>query len=349
MPLLRQHHRPTTPELAPHRVDVTGAAAYVGGKPVSTVVTQAPSAQELAILRAVSYAAVFDFPLSVEEVRRTLPGSEMSEAAVRNLLDHSAFLNVRVCNAGGWFAPIGREDLFERRRRRTIHSRRFLSAHHRTLSVLCAVPFTRLVAISGSLAHLNADDNADLDLFVVTRDSRVWTVALLLVVVAKLLRRRKIVCANFLLDESHLMLDQHDLYTASQVLHLRPVIGHDMYTAFLDANPFVRKWFPNAESQPPSPFPVSSPGRLSRAVKGGLELALWLPAGVIERVSRAAYRWHLRRTVSRWRSPDQVRLEAGCLKLHTNSHRTEVLARFERQVAEAAAPIAADRRPTGVC
>ena len=49
-----------------------------------------------------------------------------------------------------------------------------------------------------------------------------------------------------------------------------------------------------------------------------------------ERLCRLAYGRHLRRRAHTWRSRDQVRLEAECLKLHTSSHRREVMERFER-------------------
>ena len=87
---------------------------------------------------------------------------------------------------------------------------------------------------------------------------KVWTVALSLVILSRLMRRRKLVCANFLLADSHLVLDQHDLYTASQVLHLRPVIGAETQARFIEANPFVHEWFPNAKDAPPVAFPLSA-------------------------------------------------------------------------------------------
>ncbi|MEY4096018.1 MAG: hypothetical protein RLZZ53_3217 [Acidobacteriota bacterium] len=43
----------------------------------------------------------------------------------------------------------------------------------------------------------------------------------------------------------------------------------------------------------------------------------------------------MRRAAS-WESRDQVRLEAECLKLHTSSHRTTTLQKFEAAVTDAA-------------
>jgi len=71
-----------------------------------------------------------------------------------------------------------------------------------------------------------------------------------------------------------------------------------------------------------------------RRLKRVLELLLWIPSRPIEALCRWIYGWHLRRRISHWRSPEQVRLEPCCLKLHTHSHRNAVLGRFETLVAE---------------
>ena len=299
----------------------------------------------MAILRAVLYASVFDFPLSAQELQRSMPRHRISIDALKRAIAERPFLKERIDLVDDWYVPAGRADLVERRRQRERSSRAFLAKHRRTLDVICTLPFTRLVAISGSLAHLNADEDADLDLFVVTRGPHVWTVALSLVILSRLMRRRKAVCANFLLADSHMALDQRDLYTASQVLHLRPVIGAETQSRFMEANPFVREWFPNAGGSPPVEFPLPPAGGMRR-LKRALELLLWIPSRPIEALCRRVYGWHLRRRISHWRSPEQVRLEPCCLKLHTHSHRNAVLGRFETLVAES---LMNARRRGGAC
>ena len=301
-------------------------------KPVSARVSPfPPTAEESAILQGVLYASVFDYPLRPEELWRSLPRHSTSLDALKRAISDRPFLRDRIELIDGFYVPAGRRDLIERRRKREQSSRSFLTKHRRTLDMICALPFTRLVAISGSLAHLNAEEDADLDLFIVTKGPRVWTVALSLVVLSRLMNRRKAVCANFLLADSHLRLDQQDLYTASQVLHLRPVIGKDMLGRFVAANPFVQEWFPNASTAPPMAFPLPPSGGIRR-LKGLIEALMWVPSGVIEATCRFVYGSHLRRRVSRWQSPDQVRLESGCLKLHTHSHRAAVMEQLDAAI-----------------
>jgi len=291
--------------------------------------------RELAIARSVIYSSLFDYPLTLDELHRALIESDQAAPEILAVYDGSEVLQNIVEYRDGFFFLIGRGNLIAERRRREAHSREFLRRHQLALRLLCALPYTRLVAVSGSVAHLNLDANGDLDLFVVTRGSRVWTVTVAALVLAKLLRRRRIVCANFVVADSHLRLEQQDLFTANQVIHLRPLVGADLWNAFIAANPFVARLYPNAAAHPRDGLPIDVElGRLS-AIKTLVELALHLPAPIIEVACRRLYAWHLRRRAASWQSPEQVQLGADYLKLHTQSHRQSVLARFEAAVDRA--------------
>ena len=54
--------------------------------------------------------------------------------------------------------------------------------------------------------------------------------------------------------DSHLRLEQQDLFTANQVIHLKPIIGGELMTEFAAANPFVRRVYPNAAAPPRQPL-----------------------------------------------------------------------------------------------
>jgi hypothetical protein len=299
------------------------------------------TSREIAIARSVIYASLFDYPLTLLQLHHTLIESEQTPSEILAVYDGSARLQSIVEHRDGFFFPVGRADLIAERRRREARSRRFLHQHEGMLQLLCALPFTRLVALSGSIAHLNLEPDGDLDLFIVTRGHRVWTVTVALLLLTKLLRRRRIVCANFVLADSHLALEPQDLFTANQVLHLKPLIGEDLLDVFLAANPFVTRFYPNALSQGSS-RPNAAPSLSRRAEKQwtrglmGLktltELALRLPAPLIEASCRWLYARHLRQRSGAWRSPDQVRLHSDYLKLHTQSHRRSVLDRFDAAV-----------------
>jgi hypothetical protein len=293
--------------------------------------------RELAIARSVIYASLFDYPLTIEQLHHTLIESDQTRLEILAVYDGSEFLQGIVEHRDGFFFPVGRRDLIAERRRREARSDAFLTQHQLALRLMCALPFTRLVALSGSVAHRNMEPDGDLDLFIVTRGTRVWTVTVALLVLTRLIRRRRSVCANFVLADSHLALDQHDLFTANQVIHLRPLIGGEVIDEFRAANPFVTRCYPNSHARSPQAPLVDVRSRGLGVVKRVLEAVLGVPSPLIEEVCRRAYAWHLRRRAGSWRSPDQVQLQPDYLKLHTQSHRRSVLDRFDVAVGHALA------------
>ena len=214
------------------------------------------------------------------------------------------------------------------RSRREAVSRELLDRDRRILSFVANMPFVRMVALSGSLAHLNAEGSADLDLFVITAPHRVWSVTVATVVLSKLLGWRKRLCMNYVVSEHALAIEPRDLFSANQIIHLRPMVGSDVFERFVEANPFVTSFYPNFELQPQARKPSSPTSPLSSAS------FLSAIAPLAERLARGLYGWHLRRRAATWQSRDQVRLEPECLKLHTSSHRASTLAKFDAAMAE---------------
>jgi hypothetical protein len=292
------------------------------------------SAQEMSVLRSIVYASLFDYPLTRAQLRETLVGVEATDEALASWLEKSPLLAAAIDERDGLYFPRDRTDLLETRRRRERCSLDLLEKHGHVLALLARMPFVRMVAISGSVAHLNAERDADLDLFVVTSAGRVWSVMTTVLLLTRLLGWRKHVCLNYVLSERMLEVQPPDLFSANQVIHLKPLWGAATYHRFLDTNRFVRETYPNFRPKQPeaSSFAASADdSRWRRPLEAALNVTL---APIYERACRFAYGWYLRRQSDRWRSREHVRLEPECLKLHTASHRDEVMAAFEKAMAE---------------
>src|SRR5207247_6839343 len=118
----------------------------------------------------------------------------------------------------------GQEEGLALRRRRREHTAALLRRHQTALRALARFPFVRLAAISGACAHDNATDN-DVDVFLVVRQRRAWSVYLALVLLSRWLGVRRSLCLNYLLDESALALVERDCFTASEIAGMRPLAG----------------------------------------------------------------------------------------------------------------------------
>lgn len=287
-------------------------------------------AQERAFVQSVVYAALFDYPLTPEQLCEALIGEIADEPTLMCWYNSSPYLQALVEYADGFFFPRGRGELLRTRADREATSRTLLQELAGPLKLVTRMPFVRLVALSGSLAHLNADRDADLDLFVVTSPRRVWTVTVATLLIARVLGWRKRLCLNYVVSERTLWIAPADLFSANQIVHLQPILGTDAYRKFLEANRFVERFYPNFV-----PRPVAEDRRPS-IVEGVINATI---GGVLEQACRVVYRAHLRRQAHRWKSRDQVRLDSECLKLHTSSHRHEVMERFEGALEAATAAL----------
>lgn len=284
--------------------------------------------QELAVLRSVVYASLFDYPLEPAQLESSLIGVRANASEIDRWRRESDLLQATIDYRDGLYFPEGRSDLVRTRSRREAVSRELLDRDQRILSFVASMPFVRMVALSGSLAHLNAEGSADLDLFVITAPHRVWSVTVATVVVSKLLGWRKRLCMNYVVSEHALGIEPCDLFSANQIIHLRPVSGHAVFERFVRSNAFVRNIYPNFElPEVPKIHDPQPKTYFERALSLGF-------AQVAEGIARLSYRWHLRRHSANWTSSDQVRLEAECLKLHTSSHRASTLAKFDAAMAE---------------
>jgi len=281
-----------------------------------------------AILRTVLYAALFQAPLTVSQLHRTLMDVGVDRIEIRGRLRRS-YLRERVEQTGEHVYLRGREgclDLHRERRRRTAE---LLDAHRPLLRLVARFPFVRLVALSGACAHDNATD-ANVDLFLVVRRGRAWSVLLALLVLIAALGGRRTLCLNYVVDEDGTALPERDLFTAAEIVGLRPLAGGPGYLQFIEANAWVAERFPNffwmRRDGAPLP-PAGAPRWIERALDLGLAPAL-------EAFSRRVLGARFRRN---WDGASGVVLSPQRLKLHPVDHAPGLRAAFAEVVDRAEA------------
>ena len=245
--------------------------------------------RELAIAFSVMDASLDDYPLTLEELHESLVGSQQTVAEVLSVYEGSEILQKVIERRDGFFFPSGRGDLVDERRRREARSRAFLARHAVLLRLVCSLPFVRLVALSGRISRLNLEAGGDIDLFIVTRGRHVWSTAVAVRILAKIMSRRCMVRAKVIVDDLHLALEPRDPATADQLLHLKPLVGAHLLRDVFAANPFVGQFYINAPEWRVDPATEPDGDRMMAAARTMFELILGLPSPVVE----AACRWLL--------------------------------------------------------
>ncbi len=140
-----------------------------------------------AVVEAIAYADVFGWPLTGDEIHRYLPVVASVDEVRASLA--SCRLDAVVSSIDGLYVLLGRERLVEERSRAAAVSARLWPRALRYGRWIARLPWVRLVAVSGSLAVGAPTDDADVDLFVVSAEGRLWLTRALTIGVVKLASR----------------------------------------------------------------------------------------------------------------------------------------------------------------
>jgi hypothetical protein len=196
-----------------------------------------------AILEALAYSDIFEYPLKLDELHRYLPvHAEMEQLSAT--LESS---KEQVGEKDGFYYLAGREDTVKIRKGREARSHKLLPIALKYGRILGSLPFVRMVALTGSLAVMNISKNADFDYLIVTVPGRVWTArafALLFNRVTKLFGHT--LCPNLIVAETMLGWPLHDLYSARELCQMIPVTGMDVYQKLMITNDWAKEFLPNA-------------------------------------------------------------------------------------------------------
>jgi len=114
--------------------------------------------------------------------------------------------------------------------------------------MLIRFPYVRGIAISGSLSKNYADENSDIDLFIITAKNRLWIARTLMHTLKKLtflVNKQDYFCMNYYIDEAQLEIKEKTIYTAIEVVTLIPLQGDTVIEQFYAANSWTRNYLPN--------------------------------------------------------------------------------------------------------
>lgn len=286
------------------------------------------------MLRTVLYADVFNFALSPREIHHFLITDETQSAeAVNAVIDALCAPGGPLIARDGFVCLADRPTLIELRQTREASSAALMPAAVTYGGWLAAVPFIRMVAITGALAVRNAagpDD--DLDYLLVTAPGRVWLARAFSIVLVRLARRRgHVICPNYVLAETALAQARQDLFVAHELAQMLAVYGAPVAERMRAENLWTQQLLANA-AQPLHALSNSPPGRAAQAFKRAAE---WTLAG---RLGDALERWEQQRKLRRFAEEMQTANHAALLdgehvKGHFNDHGHRVLQAYAERVA----------------
>jgi len=226
---------------------------------------------QMSILFTLEYFSLFDYPLTCQEIFNWLFDiSQIDKALVQKdrLIDVGITdINDQLVELvrqkkieykdGYYFLPC-RCNIIETREKKKAVSLRKIKKARIIAKLLRFIPGLKMIAICSNLGYFNADENADIDFFIVTKDDRIWTVRFWSTFFMKILRQRPIngktrnkICLSYFVAQNSLNLertrvanpDTHLIYLLSQYL---PIYTEDgAWGKYIECNKWINKYLPN--------------------------------------------------------------------------------------------------------
>lgn len=269
---------------------------------------------------ALAYSAVFQFPLTQEEVfaRQVKVGFRpLTHSQLRSVMQALRAKHLIVQSSHYYTLAHFRAQLkqwIRRREQALIQSQKQEKELEPVVALARRLPWVSAIALTGSLAVKSVSSNSDSDFMIVTQPRRLWVTRLIFTLFALLRGRRRAWhgkqeqrwCFNLWLDINHLALPQehHTLYGAYESIQARWIFDREgVSERFFAQNPWIGKWVTTPKEKPQSSKTAAVRRSVGERVLDGIEQVTWWfqhwymrPHMTREVVSQAAAFFHPRPT-----------------------------------------------------
>jgi len=197
------------------------------------------------ILKTLAYFDIFNYPLTAEEIIQFLPEKNTKSAfheSLKNLLKEKLIFKI-----SGFYSLQNREMLATRRIEGNKRAAQHLQIARRIAKFLSGFPFVKSVCVSGSLSKDFADKKSDIDFFIITEAHRLWIARSFMHLFKKLsylAGKQHWFCMNYYVDEKGMEIVEKNIFTAMEIVTLKPMQGKEYFKRFIDANSWTKNYFP---------------------------------------------------------------------------------------------------------
>jgi len=198
------------------------------------------------ILNTLSYFSAFNFPLTKDELWRYLFGAVPFDQFDRGLSD---LLSTKAIQMDGvYYKLFGSVNLVNRQEREKISLQKIDMAL-RIFKTISWWPWLRGVLVTGSTAAMNAAEDSDIDVLIITSKDALWLTRPVVVIYLKLVGvYRNVICPNIWITEDSLEWGRQDLPTAVDAVLTKPIVDKNkIYDKFLSNNTWIKSYLPNIE------------------------------------------------------------------------------------------------------
>jgi hypothetical protein len=198
------------------------------------------------IIATLAYFNMFDYPLKKREIFTFLghcDDFQEYDQALDNLVNESVIFKI-----GDFYSLQNNYAIAERRYKGNEKASKMLKKAEIAANIISVFPFVKGIAVSGSLSKFFADDNADIDFFIITTANRLWIARTLLHIFKKitfLFNLQDHFCMNYFVDEAEPGIIEKNIYTATEIATILPLYGGRIFEIFYKVNGWTGVYFPN--------------------------------------------------------------------------------------------------------
>lgn len=196
------------------------------------------------ILQTLVYFNIFSYPLSKKELhlfaRESLTSTEL-DTALEKLLAQNIIYKIN-----DFYLLENNPDWVNRRLKGNEKAKAVLKKAQKNARFISQFPFVNGVFISGSMSKGFLDEEGDVDYFIITKPNRLWVARTCLIAYKKifLLNSRKYFCVNYFVDDDSLEIKEKNLFTATEIYTIMPMVNESLFKNFYSTNDWVSSFYP---------------------------------------------------------------------------------------------------------
>jgi hypothetical protein len=209
------------------------------------------------IEQTITFYDLFDYPLTANEIFNNLfqPTQDYSYFELIKTLEMN---NTLEFDQGFYFLP-GRFEIVAKRKKRYLITEQKIKNNLKYIKLLSRIKAIKTIFICNTVAYHNAQEDSDLDLFIITRKNRIWSTRLLTTLLMKIFNKRPTktdqkdkICLSFFITEDNLSLEniaiKNDVYLYYWISQLLPIYDpENLHKEFWQGNNWLKKYLPNAD------------------------------------------------------------------------------------------------------
>lgn len=186
------------------------------------------------MLKTIAYFDVLEMPLTLDELRFFYPDFNVMELS--GLLTEGKV----VCIDSHYCLSIRGEDFVAQRKRRKIFSEQLLEKNKFWLKAISLLPSVNAVFVCNTLALSHANEESDIDLFIICKPGTIWSTRFLLAGFLQVFNKRPTkkshagkICLSFFATDNALNLNKisikNDVYLKYWIQSLMPIYDPENY------------------------------------------------------------------------------------------------------------------------